>query len=315
MFKMKNLHLRLTSHCNKRCEHCFATLDEQKPEMSSEYWLGIIRTAERMNVASVTLTGGEPLIYHDIDVLFKKLRQYMIPIKMETNGILLEKYVESLKALPTLKQIALSPGLHYEDNYMEELLQRIKTFRKNGLPIVLQASVIYGDLEAQLAWLERFADNGVPIRLMVGHNGLGESKNLPNLPFEKMLAIGRKYAEHHMIKCELPGTLLGRKESYGCGWNRNRADILPDGRLTPCAAIAWNYPEFVLDYVNADNLDYVWNNNSYLNEIRNLKRTDFGGHCAKCEQFEKCQSSCVATNLGILNNLMAGYPLCTYIKG
>ena len=44
---MKNLHLRLTARCNKRCEHCFAHLDNKAPELGAKYWLGIIETAEK----------------------------------------------------------------------------------------------------------------------------------------------------------------------------------------------------------------------------------------------------------------------------
>lgn len=314
MFQMKNIHLRLTAHCNKRCEHCFAALDEKMPELSCEYWLNLIAAAERLNVSVVTLTGGEPLIYHEIGKLLDKLQRCTVSLKIETNGILLEKYARLLVKIPMLKQIALSPGLCYEDEYMETLLHRLLKLRTDGLPMVLQASIILGDVEKQIAWLERFAENGIPVRLMIGHNGLGKSENLPNIPFDIMLSIGRRYVSHPMIQCELPGTLLGKAKSQGCGWNRNRADILPDGRLTPCAAIAWNYPDFVLDFVNGDNLEQIWNTNPYLNKIRNLKRSDFGGRCANCDQFESCQSSCVATNLGILKNLMAGYPLCAYAE-
>lgn len=312
MFELKNLHLRLTAHCNKRCEHCFASINDDMPELPVSYWIGLIAAARKMGVKAVTLTGGEPLVYHGITDLLKELEDSVVPIKMETNGVLLERYADNLLRLPTLKQIALSPGLHYEETYMNNLLHRIVLFRSKGLPLIMQANVILGDIQKQLLWLEHFADAGIPIRLMVGHNGLGSSKSLPNTPFDKILEIGRCYAGHSMIKCELPGVLLGKTESKGCGWNRNRADILPDGHLTPCAAIAWNYKDFVLDYVDQDNLEYVWKNNEYLNMIRSLNRCDFGGKCADCDHFELCQSSCVATNLGFTNNLFAGYPLCTY---
>lgn len=312
MYEMKNLHLRLTSHCNKRCEHCFASLDEEEPELSSCYWLGIIKKAERMAVHSVTLTGGEPLVYHEIDSLLESLQDCKIPIKIETNGILLEKKREKLQKLKSLKKISISPGLHYDNSYMENLMQRLLRIREYGLPIELQATIVLGDIEQKLAWIEKFAQNGIHVRLMLGHNGLGGSRSLPNLHYEQMLTIGNRYAENEMISCELPGLLLGRNASQGCGWNRDRADILPNGKLSPCAAIAWNHPDFVLEYVDGDNLDIIWQTNSFLHKIRHLKQEDFKGHCFDCRQFDTCQSSCVATSIGILGDLLAGYPLCTF---
>lgn len=314
MYQLENLHLRLTAHCNKRCEHCFAHLDDYAPEKSYDYWKGLILTAEKMKVSSVTLTGGEPFVYHDIIPLLECLPEFNVPFKIETNGLLLEKFASTLQKIPTLKQIALSPGLHYDDAYMESLQNRVLDFRATGLPVILQANVLSQDLEHQLLWLEKLALTGIPIRMMVGHNGLGHSKDLSNVPFDVMLSIGRRYVDHPMIRCDLPGRLLDKTTSKGCGWNRNRADILPDGSLTPCAAIAWNYPDFVLDYVDGSTLEDVWNTNEYLNRIRNLKQSDFGGHCSQCSHFDTCQSSCVATSLGMCNDLFFGYPLCTFAE-
>ena len=314
-FSMKNLHLRLTARCNKRCEHCFAHLDNKAPELGAKYWLGIIETAEKMGVSSITLTGGEPFIYSEIHELLDRLKNLSTPLKIETNGLLLHEYKEELLRLSSLQTIALSPGLHYEKSYMEDLMARITAWRQEGLPIMLQASVILGNIENQLSWLEKFANHGIPVRLMAGHNGLGSSENLKNISFESMIQIGRRYAAHPLIQCELPGILLGRETSQGCGWNKNRADILPDGHLSPCAAIAWNYPPFVLDYVDADNLQQVWENHPYLNRIRHLKKEDFKGHCGHCDQFDSCCSSCAATSLGIKKDLFAGYPLCDFYFG
>lgn len=167
-FPMKNLHLRLTARCNKRCEHCFAHLDNKAPELGAKYWLGIIETAEKMGVSSITLTGGEPFIYSEIHELLDRLKNLSTPLKIETNGLLLHEYKEELLRLSSLQTIALSPGLHYEKSYMEDLMARITAWRQEGLPVMLQASVILGNIENQLSWLEKFADHGIPVRLMAG---------------------------------------------------------------------------------------------------------------------------------------------------
>lgn len=313
MYALKNLHLRLTSRCNKRCAHCFARLDQNASDLSCSYWLSIVKTAQRMNVKSITLTGGEPLVYSDIDKFLEKIKDINVNFKIETNGLLLDNYIKYLENISNLQHVAISPGLEYKDEYMNDLLQRIKKYQDRNIRIKIQANIIDDDINYKLSWLERIADAGIPVRLMLGHNGLGSSSHIKNMSFESQVSIAQKYSGHKMIHCELPGILLGNK-CKGCGWNRNRADILPDGRLTPCAAIAWNYPDFVLDYVDENNLAKVWKDNPYLMKIRKYKRDAFGGHCAKCEYFDDCQSSCVATSLGLKKSITAGYPLCSYIS-
>lgn len=100
-----------------------------------------------MGVSSITLTGGEPFIYSEIHELLDRLKNLSTPLKIETNGLLLHEYKEELLRLSSLQTIALSPGLHYEKSYMEDLMARITAWRQEGLPVMLQASVILGNIE------------------------------------------------------------------------------------------------------------------------------------------------------------------------
>ncbi|HEX6104113.1 MAG TPA: GTP 3',8-cyclase MoaA [Gemmatimonadales bacterium] len=100
---LRNLRISVTDRCNMRCRYCM-------PE--SEYvWLPrqSILTFEEIDrlvgifaglgVAKVRLTGGEPLLRHDLGTLIGLLarRQGIRDLALTTNGILLGREAESLR--------------------------------------------------------------------------------------------------------------------------------------------------------------------------------------------------------------------------
>lgn len=76
--------------CNLRCNYC-DTMWANEPECIYERMTDdeILDRIIKEDVTNVTLTGGEPLLQPDIDVLIKKLVEYqdgLLRIEIETNG-------------------------------------------------------------------------------------------------------------------------------------------------------------------------------------------------------------------------------------
>jgi 7-carboxy-7-deazaguanine synthase len=73
-----------TSGCNLRCHWCdtpYASWKPEGPEMSVEQ---ILRKVEEWNCSHVVLTGGEPMIAHDLPVLANALKKAGKHITIET---------------------------------------------------------------------------------------------------------------------------------------------------------------------------------------------------------------------------------------
>ena len=99
-----NLRISVTDRCNIRCFYCMPDNDVQfKPReelLSFEEIARFARVASRLGVDRLRITGGEPLVRADLPTLIRRLGD--IPgihdIALTTNGILLDKYAESLNA-------------------------------------------------------------------------------------------------------------------------------------------------------------------------------------------------------------------------
>lgn len=102
--KINYLRISVTDLCNMRCQYCMPPEGvERMPHkniLSFEEICEFVRIAVEKGFDKIRLTGGEPLVRHDIISLVVMLAE--IPkikdFSMSTNGSLLKKYARPLKA-------------------------------------------------------------------------------------------------------------------------------------------------------------------------------------------------------------------------
>jgi cyclic pyranopterin phosphate synthase len=100
------LRLSLTDRCNLKCMYC-VTEDEkngclvklgQDELLTYEELLRVVRVAVEMGITKLRLTGGEPLVRHNIMHFIDNLAEIegLDDIRITTNGVLLGKYAHGL---------------------------------------------------------------------------------------------------------------------------------------------------------------------------------------------------------------------------
>lgn len=86
--------LELTSRCNLNCRMCYIHMDSNEQckygkELSTEEWIAIANQAIEEGMIYCLLTGGEPLLRHDFEVIYKHLVKKGVLVTVNTNGILI----------------------------------------------------------------------------------------------------------------------------------------------------------------------------------------------------------------------------------
>jgi len=84
----------VTKRCNLKCRYCYPPGDEA--ELDTPSAISLLEKIRPHNSA-LNFTGGEPLLYKDIQLLIRKakvLRYY--PIILSTNGLLIDKIIDDL---------------------------------------------------------------------------------------------------------------------------------------------------------------------------------------------------------------------------
>ena len=176
-----NLRISVTDRCNIRCFYCMPAENVQfmdrKDLLTFEEMERFVRIAVPLGLTKIRLTGGEPLVRHDLHVLVKMLAD--IPqihdIGLTTNGILLADQAQALYDAG-LRRInvsldALDPVKFKEitrrDGY-EKVLEGIQAAQRVGFdPVKVNAVSVRGMTEDEIVKFGHFArETGVEIRFI-----------------------------------------------------------------------------------------------------------------------------------------------------
>lgn len=98
------LRVSITDRCNLRCLYCvpdgiFPMLSHEEI-LTYEEILRIVKTGSQMGISKVRITGGEPLVRKGVCDFLSRLSKIegLLDISLTTNGVLLEKNIEQIKA-------------------------------------------------------------------------------------------------------------------------------------------------------------------------------------------------------------------------
>lgn len=180
--KFKTLRVSLLSRCNLSCVYCTMGEDEVKDYNMHQHNAAvsillqqIAQLHQVLQLETVRLTGGEPLLYHDIVSLIHGIKQAGIPhIKLTTNGFLLERFAAPMKEAG-LQEINVSLDAIDEDVFIlmskrkgvDRIITGIDTAIAAGLKVKINAVIMKTVNENQLIPLLEFAfSRNVPIRFL-----------------------------------------------------------------------------------------------------------------------------------------------------
>lgn len=184
-----NLRISVTDRCNIRCFYCMPQADVRfKPRhelLTFEEIERFVRVAAGLGVRKLRITGGEPLLRHELPKLVAKLAAVpgIDDLAMTTNGMLLAQQAAALKQAG-LQRLNISL-----DAMREETFERIA--RRRGLDRVLA-----GIAEAQVQGFQRIRLNAVAIR------GITEDEIMPLAEFARQHDLELRFIEFMPLDAE-----------------------------------------------------------------------------------------------------------------
>jgi GTP 3',8-cyclase len=149
------LRISLIERCNLRCTYCMpeegVLLSHRSSLMSYEEIYTIAKTFVENGVTKIRLTGGEPLIRKDIPVILEKLSSLPVEISITTNAVIVDKFIDTLKAngiqsinvsLDTLDKEKFKYITRRND--FEKVYNNILLLVKNGFNVKINTVLIKG---------------------------------------------------------------------------------------------------------------------------------------------------------------------------
>ena len=282
---LRDLRVSITDRCNFRCLYClpeteaaqnfyrghWASTPNSTPIvqqwvpkskiLSFEEIERVVRLAVELGIEKIRLTGGEPLLRHDVDQLVGRIARIegVKDLAMTTNGFLFPSKAKALRD-SGLQRISFSMDSLNPGNFkkitgrdgLNEVLQGIKLARELGFhPVKVNAVVIRGINDHEIEDLCQFAcDEGLSFRfiefmpldsarawlremVMPGREILARLQarfDLRPLPTENLSSTSRRWALG-----DGPGEIgiIAPVSEPFCG-HCNRIRLTADGKIRTC---------------------------------------------------------------------------------
>jgi len=180
----KTLRVSLINTCNLGCVYCACGQDEMRDNYAlqqsaalpaSEMLAIIARLHEQLGLRTLRLTGGEPLLYKELELIVRgAVRMGIEDLALTTNGLLLEQQAEGLKKAG-LQSINVSLDAIDEAGFfrisrrrgLQKILNGIDKALECGLSVKINTVVMRGINEDQILPLLDYAfDRQLKIRFL-----------------------------------------------------------------------------------------------------------------------------------------------------
>lgn len=147
------LRISLTERCNLRCTYCMpadgVVLSPKSHIMNFEEIYDIARLFVKHGVSKIRITGGEPLVRKDADIILKKLASLQVELAITTNAVNVERHIDTLKACNIRKINVSLDSLNPEKfntvtrrNYFEKVYNNILLLIKEGFDVKMNTVLI-----------------------------------------------------------------------------------------------------------------------------------------------------------------------------
>ena len=165
-----SLRVSVTDRCNLRCRYCMPEQEyvwlPKQSILTFEEIARLVGLFTSLGVDKVRLTGGEPLLRHDLPTLTAMLAEMpgVKDLALTTNGLLLSRHADALKRAG-LRRVTVSLDTLRPDRMKElartdrhaDVLAGIASARTVGFPLKLNSVVIRGVNDDELIDLIEFA--------------------------------------------------------------------------------------------------------------------------------------------------------------
>ena len=317
----------LTYRCPLHCVFCYNPIDyaAEGPELDTEDWLRVLREGRALGAVQCGLSGGEPLVRDDLEVIVAEAHRLGYYTNLLTSGVgLTAERAEALKAAG-LDHVQLS----FQDSTREanDFLSHTKTFElKNRVAAIIKAQ----------GW--PMVMNVVIHRLNIDHVGriiqmaaeLGaEYLELANTQYYSWAFLNRDQllpTREQLIRAEAvsdewrrklgdamriffvaPDYHEGKAKKCVNGWGNMFLTVAPDGTALPCHT-ARMLPGLAFPNVRAHSLRDIWFDSEGFNRYRGtgwMKEP-----CSSCEHREQDLGGCRCQAFMLANDPAAADPVC-----
>jgi pyrroloquinoline quinone biosynthesis protein E len=317
----------LTYRCPLRCVYCSNPVHRAgaSDELDTKAWCSAIEQAEALGVLQLHLSGGEPLLRDDLELLVARGHDVGLYTNLITSAVPLSQARLAALAGAGLDAVQISiQGTRELDServaggrWLAEKLEAARWVRALGLPLTLNV-VLHRENLDQVGALILLAEELGAERLELANTqylGWALSNRSWLLPTEEQVETARAVAnserERLMGRMEilfvLPDYFAGRPRACMGGWARRYIIVTPDGLVLPCHQ-ATSIPTLSFERVTDRPLSEIWEHSDGLRAFRGVEV--LREPCASCERRHVDFGGCRCQSFALTGDAAATDPAC-----
>ena len=349
-----NVFLKITSACNLRCKHCFFSDIPEKYNPSDDFNFSEIMQIldfliNDLNIMSILLTGGEPLLNKDFLKIVKYIKTYYIPLIIQTNGTLLnrsiaKKLAQFIYPKTDLIQVSLdgvdknTHDLIRGDGTFKKAIESIKLLRAYNIPVQINFTLTSTNVDNAINLLNICRELDV-YKLSINRFNVCNEKHKYLKPSEEQIfkinyMFYKEMQNYPDIFIKLKtldffdfvNNCYGRKlldnyltiannsntainKCFSCH-NHNKFTIAANGDIFFCSAD--ESEEALLGNLRNSNFYDIWANrfNTPYFQVRDLKTTK----CKNCKYISICNTGCMASAFKKYHDINCAAAECKYFN-
>ncbi|MGE4596576.1 MAG: pyrroloquinoline quinone biosynthesis protein PqqE [Methylophilaceae bacterium] len=319
----------ITYRCPLHCAFCYNPTDYDKHtqnELDTKSWLRVLNQARELGAAQLGISGGEPLLRDDIEVIVEEARQLGYYSNLITSGVgLTDKRIDAFKK-GGLDHIQLS--MHDITEEINNFITNTKTFqlkkkvaamiKDRGYPMVLNVVIHRYNIDHIREILEMAEALGADyVELantqyygwsLINRNQLMPSKEQIDYA-EKVTNEFRDRAGSKMkIFFVVPDYFAERPKKCMNGWGEVFMIVTANGDVLPCHS-ARVLPNMKFPNVRDSGLKGAWYDSPAFNKYRGddwMKEP-----CRSCPEKEKDLGGCRCQAFLLTGDAETADPVCT----
>lgn len=307
------LYINPAGGCNLHCKHCWVNEGSFTGELLSlEEWKELLSQSAAEGCSYLKLTGGEPLLYHDIVPLYRYSADLFHKVVIETNGTLQPEGLWDAFAEKKPFHVSVSldnaeARLHDEfrgqTGAWEKTVDFAEKLVENRISnqIIMSVSSVEREPVVNMIKLVRKIGADTLKINFITPSGRGKSNNFfDKNPIEDILDFFEWIDKETPpgVLPSVPAALLpvNRLKNHGYCPVRNLMGVLPDGTFSLCG-VAFSRKEMAWGKFPEITVQEAWVNSPVYQMIRSSLPDGLEGVCHSCMHRDSCIGRCVVNNM------------------
>ena len=317
----------ITQACNMRCLHCGSYASgKRKDELTTEEAMDLCDQLGGLGLEYITISGGEPLLRPDWNLIVERLLYNRVKVSMITNGYFIKENIKKfIRLKPYMNQVAVSiDGISATHNYIrqkdgafERSLSGLFLLRNLGFSTAVITTVSRWNLhELEKLQIELMKRKVLNWQVQIVFPGGRMRENMKQLPLPEdiiplaqfIIREGCKFRARKVPINTMCTDTMGYCSSIckdllndwqGCQAGLSAIGIESDGTIKGCLSL---FPEiteekdpFAEGNIREKSLKDIWENKDGFSYNRNFDKRKAKGFCRTCKYLERCRGGCTQT--------------------